>query len=38
MKLNKSRDKLHREKITFSGSHEAMDKANLAEKAEFSFN
>ena len=38
MKLNKSRDKLHKEKITFTGSHDNIDTANLADKAEFSFN
>ena len=38
MKPSKSRDKLHKEKITFTGSHDNVDSVHHAERAEFSFN
>lgn len=37
MKQTKSRDKLHKEKITFNGSSENVNGTSTSEKAEFSF-
>ena len=37
MKLTKSRDKLHKEKITFTGSKDNISILQSPEKADFSF-
>ena len=37
MKANKSRDKLYKEQITFAGTGENLNEAEMPEPAEFSF-
>lgn len=37
MKANKSRDKLYKEKITFSGTGENLNGTSTSEQVEFSF-